>query len=545
MRALCWISVLWSCVASSGATWYVRPTPQGSHDGTSYANAWGALTNVVWGVSGVNNGDTLYVAGLHVLIMHDAPFTQGQLNLVSGVTVRGDYTGDPGTVFCCAQWQLAGENNWQGPDANGVYWNPTINRNSNYYPLAFQVGTTNIYRLDLQTTTTWTGGLGSSAFIGNTNFVKTVDGSKPNGNLATTQYGYCFNIAGLQNVTFRSLTVIGPMFPSGFIVGASNITFTACTLSDNCLDFLVTKNDNWIFGGNDISYALAGGIYAYDSGASGNTGPNNLTITNNYFHTIGFGRYGGSDGHAVGVRGAITNCTISGNTSVGTCAAIDFYGGPQTNVTISYNFVKDTAIGVLDTGHGIALEGGGSKVGFQIYGNVLENIGTNSTQDYHGCGIAGGPDSLVDIWNNTIHNANVGLEWTPASTALKIKFQNNIVSLPRYSFYRTSSTGLDGSGVVDNNLFYTNSSIPNAWNISGAFTHDTHSVFANPSFASPSPTVAADFRLNTGSPAIGAGTAVGIATDFGGAAFKNPPAIGAWESVLQQYEMNVGTWILR
>lgn len=545
MRLLLTLMCLAWLPDSLAANWYVRPTPQGSHDGTSYANAWGTLTNVVWGGGGVTSGDTLYICGLHFITMHDAPFTQGQLNIVSGVTIRGDYPGDAGTVFCGAQWQLAGENNWQGPDANGVYWNPTINRNANYYALVFQCTSTNIYRLDLQTNTTWTGGLGASAFIGNTNFVKTVDGSKPNANLATSSYGYFFNLTGLQNITFQNLKVISHMLQNGVIAGSSNVTFTGCTLSDDCLDYLLTKNDNWIFSGNEISFASAGGIYAYDNAVSGVTGPNNLTITNNYFHDIGFGRYSGSDGHAIGIRGAITNCTISGNTSVGTGPSIDFFGGGQTNVIVSYNVVKDTAIGTPDTGHGIVLEGGGSKQGFQIYGNILENIGTNATQPYHGAGIAGVPDNLVLIYNNTIHNAYVGLEWTPVSTAIKIKFQNNIVSLPRYSFFRTSSTGLDGSGVVDNNLFYTNSAIGNAWNISGAFTHDTHSVFANPSFVSASPSIATDFRLNTGSPAIGAGTAVGIGTDFGGNAFKSPPAIGAWEIILPQYQMNVGTWILR
>ncbi|MFC2141347.1 hypothetical protein ACFLR7_00250, partial [Acidobacteriota bacterium] len=48
---------------SFAADWYVRPSggSYGAQNGTSYGNAWNGLENVIWGVGGVQAGDSLYV----------------------------------------------------------------------------------------------------------------------------------------------------------------------------------------------------------------------------------------------------------------------------------------------------------------------------------------------------------------------------------------------------------------------------------------------------------------------------------------------------
>jgi hypothetical protein len=49
--------------ASVGAVWYVDNTATGLNIGTSWANAWTSFSSVVWGPSGVQAGDTLYISG--------------------------------------------------------------------------------------------------------------------------------------------------------------------------------------------------------------------------------------------------------------------------------------------------------------------------------------------------------------------------------------------------------------------------------------------------------------------------------------------------
>jgi hypothetical protein len=47
----------------SAASWYVDNAATGSRNGTSWANAWTSFSSIVWGSSGVNAGDTVYISG--------------------------------------------------------------------------------------------------------------------------------------------------------------------------------------------------------------------------------------------------------------------------------------------------------------------------------------------------------------------------------------------------------------------------------------------------------------------------------------------------
>ncbi|HTQ49309.1 MAG TPA: hypothetical protein VMJ12_01265, partial [Candidatus Acidoferrales bacterium] len=53
------ISVLTLATKSLATTWYVDSSAAGTHNGTSWANAWTSLSQI----SGVSAGDTVYISG--------------------------------------------------------------------------------------------------------------------------------------------------------------------------------------------------------------------------------------------------------------------------------------------------------------------------------------------------------------------------------------------------------------------------------------------------------------------------------------------------
>lgn len=102
------------------STWYVRPRNEtltyGAEDGTSYENAFNGLVNwdnnygaspgIVWGPSGVEAGDTLYVCDRHEPQPTEGGFTERVIIYVKAsghsdewpVAIRGDHPDHPGTI---------------------------------------------------------------------------------------------------------------------------------------------------------------------------------------------------------------------------------------------------------------------------------------------------------------------------------------------------------------------------------------------------------------------------------------------------------------
>lgn len=57
------LMVLVLAFSANATSWYCSNAALGSHNGTSWANAWNCAGGVTWGSSGVTAGDTLYVDG--------------------------------------------------------------------------------------------------------------------------------------------------------------------------------------------------------------------------------------------------------------------------------------------------------------------------------------------------------------------------------------------------------------------------------------------------------------------------------------------------
>lgn len=578
MRIL--ILLILVCLPCHATTWYVRPgvfdsnggsfpcnpvpraSVYGSQDGTSYANAWNGLTAIQYGPSAVTNGDTVYVCGTHIYPMSFTGFTPYQAVApiqCSNVTFRLDYATDPGTIFGGVLDRI---NNytWFGPDANGVYWTTNAVISSNAKEIQFEIlNSTNIVRLGHMTNSTWTGSLGSQAFIGGTNFIKTIDGSAPSTNLAVNGLGWCFDLYLSSNTVMQGGTWISsPLnrnrsdndkgtligYYSTNMLGPQSIHYTNCNLYNGSGLDLYPGYNFWTVSGCAIKDSQYGVYGFYDSKAYTAT---NVTVTGCDIEGIDTTNYPHIDGHAICARDGC-NWVVTHNTIVGACTSIDFFVDSThtlSNNTIAWNYIRDSHINTSgQSGDGIVIEGtttSGLAISNRVYGNILVNIGTNATTATQGAGVGWGPSDYSFIVGNTMYNCYSGISMTPAGTALNVTAEDNIIVNPRFRYWTLTGTGTATLLQLDYNCYYpaANSS-DSGFSLSPSATHDTHAVFSNPSFASASPTVAADFRLNTGSPAIGAGTPVGISTDFGGNSFNNPPAIGAWETVLQQFLIRVG-----
>ena len=134
--------------------------------------------------------------------------------------------------------------------------------------------------------------------------------------------------------------------------------------------------------------------------------------------------------------------------------------------------------------------------------------------------------------NNTVYAGNggatQGLGLPDIGIARNITVRNNIIQgFSNSAVY----SDLSGSETIDylsleNNILYGNGINSHSHN-GNPVTHNTtqNNRIANPTFVTPG----SNFHLSAGSPGIGTGIAVGLATDIEGNAYLTPPGIGAYE----------------
>lgn len=155
----------------------------------------------------------------------------------------------------------------------------------------------------------------------------------------------------------------------------------------------------------------------------------------------------------------------------------------------------------------------------RIVNNIV--LGTRRNHFFWWSGSGGG---LIDsvIANNVFAGSSAGnggaVVKIENGTHANSSFANNIV-------VRDAGTIVQGSGAA---LTRTANCW---WGGAPAGMAGTGDVLADPRFVAPGSNIAADYKLQTGSPCIGVGTTIAaIATDFGGGARSAPYDIGAWES---------------
>ena len=174
--------------------------------------------------------------------------------------------------------------------------------------------------------------------------------------------------------------------------------------------------------------------------------------------------------------------------------------------------------------------GQGGALTAKVYSNIFNCGGTEgavieiqSGQDWTG--------AYIEMYNNTMYfNGAVDGLSNASNASNSIVFRNNILydGGSTYCVYNSNS----GTSIHSNNLYYRSSGTlisdnGTSYNASNISSYESTAETSDPVFVSNFD----DMHLQATSPAIGAGTDVGVSTDYDGYSYASPPSMGAYEYV--------------
>lgn len=259
--------------------------------------------------------------------------------------------------------------------------------------------------------------------------------------------------------------------------GTTNVTCNYCT---------ATGAGNAVSGISQINAAVVTCNYciSYDNQEDGFTSNGTGTLNCNYCKAYNNGNaartssgdgFTGHDTSTINLR----YCVAYGNRKSGYASSVNHTGGTGSSI-LNCSFYNNYAAEKAGTGGGIAIPSAG-----------IWTIKNNITSG-HDIEINVGTTTGTYTISNNIHYTTL--------TETPFKWNNSVSGTNWADFVTNSGTGCGG----------------------GACT--TGSSNADPKFKSTT-----DFRLQSGSPAINAGTDVGLTTDYAGNPIKGLPDIGAYE----------------
>jgi len=288
---------------------------------------------------------------------------------------------------------------------------------------------------------------------------------------------------------------------------------------------------------NTFDYSRFGPLFS--AWSQSDRGFNNVIISGNKITHSNMLIYGGrwqtpgQDTNALYLQN-LRNSIIEHNDISGICdgkGAIEHWAHANfnsTGVVFRYNYIHD----ILGAGITWGGDGFGTNSA-EIYGNIIINCGTGTTDSIYGGLRLRNTQSAANpskVYNNVIINADRGVY---AANTNKYIFKNNIITSSRVSHVAFNTSPI-GDNTLDFNCYYPDVGVkfqvgPNNYNFSGwknATGQDANSFVSDPKLINPD---GGDFRLDIGSPCIKAGTDVGLDKDYHGNSWRNPPSMGAIE----------------
>ena len=553
-------------ITFSQNTWYVRPAfsgmTYGNENDTTYADAWNGLEvlNGKFQDGTIGDTDEIYICGTH--IFHDTtginPIAlQGKIGIKSGqdsisrLTIRGDYPGDLGVIWGHARmdhesWVDRGNNVWS------IYLHASYRWNW-YFQDIETTGVSNPIILkpvnSIAEVENTPGSTYSIDYTQDSIYVHLTDGGNPNNRVYAPWYGYSFDFdnyintfSPLHNITFKNLSMHGMGISSN--QNYSHIRWDGCTFAwspGDAIRFFKDQDYNEILN-CDIGWC-ANGVYGIDDSNTG--GANHILIKGNYFHDIGsLDEHQNSDEHAVGMQGG-TDWIIEEN-YIEKCGSgpliYAFTNQLLTNTIIRYNFIKDCDPDGSATGYGIATQCNNNsfsnKNGNKIYNNIVVNCKVGIRLQF---------EDMQDCFNNTIYKCKSsfvsGRNYN--GEGARINLRNNISAMPDQYHINWFSGATDF--VLDSDYaLYQPDSIKFYFAQSQQWYHDLtdwqlltwdscifdpNSIIGDPLFENATGTFSepTDFILTASSPAINAGTDVGLNSDYAGSPIVDARDIGAYE----------------
>lgn len=345
--------------------------------------------------------------------------------------------------------------------------------------------------------------------------------------------GYPAAVATIGSVGTGPCTSTGCI--EGLKVGYAGANWTIANLRLLGNDYgIVVRGDDYRIVGNELTCPHGNGATACLDGSQAT----NVKVFGNNVHDVGFDRssalyhgiYFSTDSNLIEMGwNSLTNVKGCRGIQIHSSRLDASSGLNQYGIDIHDNFIKDTQCDAI-----VLATIDPSKGPIRIYNNVIVNGGRGPITvegggNYSCIYVAGytnnGPQGsgVVDIFNNTMVNCGSarvlghgGVTYARRQTTIDVQLRNNIIrqetGVPYFINY-DSTIGLQGA----NNILFGNGAPPANPLITGTINQDPRLLSAN------------DYHLQSGSPAIGAGVANSLATDYDGRFRTSPPDIGAYQ----------------
>jgi hypothetical protein len=530
-------------VWAGATTYYVSNSGSDSSNGTSTSTPWQTIAKV--NAQALNPGDSVLFqaggtwTGTQIIAYNHSGSPSG------GPITYGSYGAgakpiiNPSTII----------STWSGP-VSGVYSAPA---SVSAIVMLFE----DTIPLQMATSSACTDG--NWYWSSNTIYYKPTTGIPSNHTVGTvlSAFSYSAGNNGIDTSNQSYITVNGLEFLNAFIgstkfdTGSSNNIIIENSSFVNCYNGVY-----WIFTTSQSNSAVINNYFencavaATVNPAGGTTAQvTSWTVTGNTI--VNAGTTNGTttwttamnvsvDQEGIGVQNCV-NCTISRNVITGgNNIGIYLYGNPSSicsGTVISQNEVANNQSNAV-------VIGGSSTAGYNnntVAYNLFINNGASSGSGRYTLAVSQGSSTTQQnyVYNNTFYGGVGAIDIYTQNTPNYVTIKNNIIDNP--SLLNICSNYFDSTLIIDYNMYsvislpgpaFTSGVTSETWAQWQGLGYDIHGQApVNPLFTnnSGSYSLASDFELQPGSPAIDAGVDVGLTSDYAGNPVHNPPSIGAME----------------